>query len=123
MSPEAHDATYAAVSHLPHLLAFAYMNGIASQPKASELLSLAGPGFRDFTRIAASDPRVWRDILLANREEVARQCAAFRASLESLETMVANGQTTELEAAITQARDARSGWQLPGVQTSVSATS
>lgn len=116
MSPESHDATYAAVSHLPHLLAFAFMNSIASQPKASELLSLAGPGFRDFTRIAASDPRVWRDILLANRDEVARQCAAFRASLQVLETQIANGQATELEAAIAQARDARSGWQLPGVQ-------
>ena len=123
MSPEAHDATYAAVSHLPHLLAFAYMNSIASQPKADALLSLAGPGFRDFTRIAASDPRVWRDILLANRDEVTRQCTAFRVALASLEAMMANGQTTELEAAIAQARDARSGWQLPGVQPGLNATS
>ncbi|MDP1684687.1 prephenate dehydrogenase/arogenate dehydrogenase family protein, partial [Hydrogenophaga sp.] len=68
MSPEAHDAAYAAVSHLPHLVAFALMNGIHSQPQADDFLSLAGPGFRDFTRIAASDPVVWRDILMSNRE-------------------------------------------------------
>ncbi len=116
MSPEAHDAAYAAVSHLPHLLAFAYMNGLSAQNNAAELLSLAGPGFRDFTRIAASDPRVWRDILLANRQEVLRQSAAFRAALHAFETCIAQEQGTELEATIAQARDARSGWQLPGAQ-------
>ena len=63
MTPENHDATFAAVSHLPHLLAFAYFNAMLGQPAGRRLLSLAGPGFRDFTRIAASDPEVWRDIL------------------------------------------------------------
>ncbi|HEY1229177.1 MAG TPA: prephenate dehydrogenase/arogenate dehydrogenase family protein, partial [Ramlibacter sp.] len=56
MSPEAHDAAFAAVSHLPHLIAFALVNGIAAQPHGQDFLSLAGPGLRDFTRIAASDP-------------------------------------------------------------------
>ena len=57
MTPENHDAAFAAVSHLPHLLAFAYFNAVAAPARrASDFLSLAGPGFRDFTRIAASDP-------------------------------------------------------------------
>ncbi|RYY84861.1 MAG: prephenate dehydrogenase/arogenate dehydrogenase family protein, partial [Comamonadaceae bacterium] len=65
MTPEAHDGAFAAVSHLPHLLAFAFINGIAGQADGKRFLALAGPGFRDFSRIAASDPAVWRDILLA----------------------------------------------------------
>ena len=79
MSPEAHDAAFAAVSHLPHLMAFALMHGIASQPQGKEFLALAGPGFRDFTRIAASDPKMWRDILLANRHELLEQSQALPA--------------------------------------------
>ena len=63
MSPEAHDAAFAAVSHLPHLISFALMNAISGQAQGKDYLSLAGPGFRDFTRIAASDPKVWRDIM------------------------------------------------------------
>ena len=58
MTPENHDAAFAAVSHLPHLLAFAYFNSVANQPAGRDFLSLAGPGFRDFTRIAASDPEM-----------------------------------------------------------------
>src|SRR5690606_26919873 len=73
MSPEGHDAAMAAVSHLPHLLAFACFNAISGQPSGPDFLALAGPGFRDFTRIAASDPAVWRDILMTNREEVLTQ--------------------------------------------------
>ena len=67
MTPENHDAAFAAVSHLPHLLAFAYFSAVVKQPAGKDFLALAGPGFRDFTRIAASDPAVWRDILVANR--------------------------------------------------------
>ena len=78
MSPEAHDAAYAAVSHLPHLIAFALMNAIHDQKQGQEFLSLAGPGFRDFTRIAASDPSVWRDILMSNKEELLAQSKHFQ---------------------------------------------
>ena len=60
MTPENHDAAFAAVSHLPHVLAFAYFNGVATQANGRDYLSLAGPGFRDFTRIAASDPAIDR---------------------------------------------------------------
>ena len=82
MDPQAHDAAFAAVSHLPHLLAFAMIGSITAQPQADEYLSLAGPGFRDFTRIAASDPKMWRDILRANRAEVLVQMEHFRAALQ-----------------------------------------
>ncbi|MDQ2734342.1 MAG: prephenate dehydrogenase/arogenate dehydrogenase family protein, partial [Pseudomonadota bacterium] len=68
MTPENHDAAFAAVSHLPHVLAFAFFNAVSRQPAGRDYLSLGGPGFRDFTRIAASNPEVWRDILMANRE-------------------------------------------------------
>ncbi len=114
MSPEAHDAAFAAVSHLPHLLSFAYVNGIAGQAKADEFLGLAGPGFRDFTRIAASDPQVWRDILLANRGEVLAQARQFREALAALETHLEAGDTDGLEAAIRRARDVRAPWRLGG---------
>src|SRR5690606_35528388 len=77
MTPEGHDAAYAAISHLPHLLAFALMSSIKNQPEGADFLSFAGPGFRDFTRIAASDAAVWRDILLSNREELISQSRHF----------------------------------------------
>lgn len=114
MSPEAHDAAYATVSHLPHLLAFAAMNAIEGQAQAREFLELAGPGFRDFTRIAASDPSVWRDILIANQAEVLRQSEHFRAALDALETTMRSGNAEALRSLIQRASDARAQWQLPG---------
>ncbi len=112
MSPENHDAAFAAVSHLPHLLAFAYMNAMGEQPLGQEYLSLAGPGFRDFTRIAASDPTIWRDILLSNREEVLKQSEAFRHALEQMERQMRDWNGPALEELIQTASDARSQWQV-----------
>jgi prephenate dehydrogenase len=100
------------VSHLPHLLAFAYMNAMAEQPAGQEYLSLAGPGFRDFSRIAASDPTIWRDILLSNREEILRQSEAFRGALEELERQMRDWNGPALEALIDTASASRSQWQL-----------
>ena len=114
MTPENHDAAFAAVSHLPHLLAFAYFSAIANQPAGRDYLSLAGPGFRDFTRIAASDPAVWRDILLANREEVLKQSQRFRFALDALEHVMQAGNGQALEDLIRSASSARSGWQIGG---------
>ena len=114
MAPEDHDAAYATVSHLPHLLAFAAMNAVTGQPQARQFLDLAGPGFRDFTRIAASDPSVWRDILLANRDEVLAQAGHFRAALEALENTLSRGDATALHQLIRTASDARARWQLGG---------
>ena len=112
MSPENHDAAFAAVSHLPHLLAFAYFSAVVNQPAGRDFLSLAGPGFRDFTRIAASDPTIWRDILIANREEVLRQSARFRHTLDALELVMRTGNGEALEDLIRGAADGRSQWQM-----------
>jgi prephenate dehydrogenase len=114
MTPENHDAAFAAVSHLPHLLAFACFSAIAGQPAGRDFLSLAGPGFRDFTRIAASDPAVWRDILLANREEVLKQSQRFRFSLDALEHAMLAGNAQALEDMIRSASDSRAAWQISG---------
>ena len=112
MSPESHDAAFASVSHLPHLIAFALINGIAGQPHGKDFLSLAGPGFRDFTRIAASDPKVWRDILLANREELLSQSKIFQDTLQAMERMIQSGNADALENVINQASTARAHWRM-----------
>ena len=112
MTPEAHDSAFAAVSHMPHLLAFAFMNGLASQAEGPHMLELAGPGFRDFSRIAASDPTLWRDVLLANRDQVLAQVDAFRASLQDLERLMKAGDGTALEQAIAAASSTRAQWKM-----------
>jgi prephenate dehydrogenase len=112
MTPEAHDATFAAVSHLPHLLAFAAVNALTAQPQGAAFLEMAGPGFRDFSRIAASDPVVWRDILNANHAEVLAQLAHFRAALVQFETTLQQGNTLALQALIDKASGVRSAWAL-----------
>jgi prephenate dehydrogenase len=112
MSPEAHDAAFAAVSHFPHLLAFALMNAVTGQPQGQEFLSLAGPGFRDFTRIAASDPKVWRDILLSNRQQLLLQSQCLQTQLQAFEALLVQGDGAALEALIAQASSARSQWHL-----------
>ncbi len=111
MTHEEHDAAFAAVSHLPHLLAFAYTNAIAAQPQGDRFLSLAGPGFRDFSRIAASDPVMWRDVLLANRAQVLEQSQAFRKALEDLEALMTAGDLQALEQAIAAASKTRAAWK------------
>jgi prephenate dehydrogenase len=112
MSPEQHDAAFASVSHLPHLIAFALMNAISGQPQGKDYLSLAGPGFRDFTRIAASDPKVWRDIMLSNREELLAQSKIFQQNLQALELMISSSNADALEGLIEQASATRSNWTM-----------
>lgn len=112
MTPDAHDDAFAAVSHLPHLIAFAYFAGILQQKEADQFLALAGPGFRDFTRIAASDPAIWRDILVSNREQVLAQSARFRGALDVLERTMRETQGEALEALISGVSQARSHWRL-----------
>ena len=112
MSPQAHDAAYAAVSHLPHLIAFTLMNTISGQAQGADYLSLAGPGFRDFTRIAASDPKMWRDILVANREELLAQSKLFQQNLHALEKLIASSDGDALERLIEQASDTRANWRI-----------
>jgi prephenate dehydrogenase len=112
MAPEQHDAAFAAVSHLPHLIAFALMNSIAGQDQGKDYLSLAGPGFRDFTRIAASEPKIWRDILIANREELLQQSKVFQRSLHALELLISGSNTEALEGLLEQASSIRANWRM-----------
>ena len=112
MSPHAHDSAYAAVSHLPHLVAFALINSISEQAQGKDYLSLAGPGFRDFSRIAASDPKMWRDVFLANREELLAQSKLFQQTLQTLERLISNNDGDELERLIYTASSTRANWRL-----------
>jgi prephenate dehydrogenase len=112
MSPEQHDAAFAAVSHLPHLLSFALMNAISGQPQGPDFLSLAGPGFRDFTRIAASDPKVWRDILLSNRQELLAQSQLFQRNLQAMDQLIHDGNADALQELIEHASITRSQWSM-----------
>ena len=112
MSPKAHDAAYAAISHLPHLLAFALISAIRGQEHGKDYLSLAGPGFRDFSRIAASDPQMWRDIMIANREELLAQSKIFQQTLQSFEQLISSGSGDALQALIRQASDTRAHWRI-----------
>ena len=112
MSPEQHDAAFAAVSHLPHLISFALMNSISGQPQGQDYLSLAGPGFRDFTRIAASDPKVWRDIMISNREELLAHSKFFQRNLQALELMISSGNAEALEGLLEQASNTRAHWSM-----------
>jgi prephenate dehydrogenase len=116
MTPEQHDAAFASVSHLPHMIAFALMNAVSGQPQGKDYLSLAGPGFRDFTRIAASDPKIWRDILLSNRQELLAQSKLFQESLQALERQIDSGNSEGLESLIEKASRTRSNWTMSAKQ-------
>ena len=118
MSPEAHDAAFAAVSHLPHLLSFALMHSIIHQEQADQFLSLAGPGFRDFTRIAASDPKMWRDVLRANRDEIMAQSRQFQQALHALEKAMKDDSDQPLEDMLTLASETRAHWRMGAQRTS-----
>jgi prephenate dehydrogenase len=117
MSPEDHDRAFAAVSHLPHLLAFAFVAAVARQPQGARMLELSGPGFRDFSRIAGGEPAMWRDILLANRDEVLAQAGLFREALAEIERTMAAGDAQALMSLIAAPSALRAGWTM-GAQTS-----
>ena len=110
MTPKRHDQVFAAVSHLPHALAFALVEMIAKRPDAQELFSFAGAGFRDFTRIAGSSPEMWRDICVANREALLSELSAFQAALATLTEHIRSGEASDIEALFRDARSARDHW-------------
>jgi len=112
MSPEEHDTAFAAVSHLPHLISFALMNAISGQAQGKDYLALAGPGFRDFTRIAAGDAKMWRDIMISNREELLAQSRILQHHLHALEHLIASGDGAALESLIEQASLTRARWHM-----------
>lgn len=110
MSAEEHDSIFAAVSHLPHLLAFALVDDIASRPNAAQLFSFAASGFRDFTRIAGSHPEMWRDISLANKSALLNELNAYQQALNTIKKMLENDDAAGLETLFERASLARNQW-------------
>ena len=110
LSPEAHDRVFAAVSHLPHLLSFALVHDLAVREDAELFFTFAASGFRDFTRIAASHPEMWRDICLANRTALLGELDRYRSQLDELHDALAAGDGARLEAVFDIARQARRDW-------------
>ena len=110
LSAQEHDQVFAAVSHLPHLLAFGLVDDIAARPHASLLFQYAASGFRDFTRIAGSSPEMWRDISLANRAALIEELDAYLAQLSTMRTMLAAGDGAGLESVYARAQRARRAW-------------
>jgi prephenate dehydrogenase len=112
LEPQLHDEALAAVSHFPHLLAFAFMDSLMQQADGERYLALAGPGFRDSTRIAAGDPDLWADALLANATQVVAQSQRLQQSLHALEELLHRGDRAALRQAIEQVSQRRSAWRM-----------
>lgn len=110
MPVDTHDRIFAAVSHLPHVLAFALVEEIARRPNADQLFGFAAGGFRDFSRIAGSSPEMWRDICLANRDAMLAELDAYGARLAVIRRLIAANDGAALAAAFEHARTARTAW-------------
>jgi prephenate dehydrogenase len=110
MDAEEHDAVLAAVSHLPHVLAYALVNDVAKRNNSEQLFSFAAGGFRDFTRIASSHPEMWRDICLANRDRLLQELKQYANELGTVRKLIAKGDGAGLENLFAAARDARNKW-------------
>ncbi len=110
LTPEDHDKVFAAVSHLPHLLAYALVDDIERKPHSDLLFQYAASGFRDFTRIAGSSPEMWRDISLANQAALLTELDAYLAQLTRLRASLAAGDAAALEATYANAQRARRQW-------------
>ena len=110
MSAARHDNILAQTSHLPHLLAYALVEALTSRGDTMEVLKFAAGGFRDFSRIAASDPIMWRDIFKANRTEVIKALDRFLEEISSLRQLVSNGDSDAMEKVFKRARKARNDY-------------
>lgn len=110
MPAEDHDCIFAAVSHLPHLLAFALVDEIASRPNAEQLFNFAASGFRDFTRIAGSHPEMWRDICLANKSALLSELTAYQDELDQLKQLLEHKDGATLQTLFERASVARNNW-------------
>ena len=108
MQADEHDSVLAAVSHLPHLLAFALVHEVADRKNSAELFSFAAGGFRDFTRIASSHPEMWRDICVANRDRLLEEVSRFARKLEQVKALL--DRPADLEKLFAEARAARDAW-------------
>lgn len=110
MSPQDHDRVFAAVSHLPHLLAFSLVHELQGRGNAEQLFSFAASGFRDFTRIAGSSPEMWRDISVANRNALLAELDAYLTELAYLRALLMQGDGKALERLFSEASKARNEW-------------
>jgi prephenate dehydrogenase len=110
MTPEEHDGVFAAVSHLPHLLAYALVNDISARTDAAQLFGFAAGGFRDFTRIASSHPEMWRDICTANSDQLLQELDRYTAELGRIGELLRTRDAGALEKLFTDARSARERW-------------
>lgn len=110
MSPQEHDRVFAAVSHLPHLLAFGLVHELAGRANAEQLFSYAASGFRDFTRVAGSHPEMWRDICVANRHSLLAELDAYLSELAWLRALLVAGDGPTLEKVFDEASRARNEW-------------
>jgi prephenate dehydrogenase len=110
LAAEDHDRVFAAVSHLPHLLAFALVHDFAQRPNSDQLFGFAAGGFRDFTRIASSHPEMWRDICVANRHALLLELDAYMVELMRTRVLLAGGDAEGLEALFSTARARRDAW-------------
>lgn len=110
LTAEQHDTVFAAVSHLPHLLSFALVHDLAKRDNKDQLLSFAASGFRDFTRIAASSPEMWRDICMANRDALMVELQQYAAELYVLHQALESNDAAKLEEIFSLAREVRSAW-------------
>jgi len=110
LDADLHDRVFAAVSHLPHLAAFALVDELAQRADGDTFFRFAASGFRDFTRIAGSSPEMWRDIALANREALLTELDAYVAALQGLRNAVSAEDADVLQAIFSRARAARERW-------------
>lgn len=119
MPPQDHDRVFAAVSHLPHLLAFGLVHDLAGRANAEQLFGFAASGFRDFTRIAGSHPEMWRDICIANRQALLAELDQYLAELAYLRALLLSADGDRLEQLFAEARVARNAWaeQFAGANT------
>jgi prephenate dehydrogenase len=116
LDAQRHDAVFAAVSHLPHVLAFALVAELAARPDAAAYFDHAASGFRDFTRIAAGSPEMWRDIALANRDALLAEIDRYGDALGRARALVATGDGPGLAALFHRASVARRAWESRRVQ-------
>jgi len=107
MSAEQHDLVFAYTSHLPHVVAYALVNNLHQQENSQQLFDFASAGFYDFTRIASSDPIMWRDICLSNKKEVLKSVRQFSEQLSRLEQAIEHSDAGALKKMFNDAKQAR----------------
>jgi prephenate dehydrogenase len=110
LTPELHDEVFAAVSHLPHLLSYALVSDLARRDNRELYMSFAASGFRDFTRIAASSPEMWRDICMANRKALLQELKQYMGELSQMSRDLEAGDESQLEKTFRAAQEFRAGW-------------